>query len=167
MDYEQALPKLTEQGIRYLVVGAIGAALSGYTRATMDLDLLVDLDEKNLQKVLAFMEQAKYVPRAPVPANELLDPKKRQAWYDEKNLRAFTFVNLQNPTEDIDLLLYSPIVFGEAWDRKQTVHLNKIPIYVASIDDLITLKKGAVQNRKLPKDIYDLAALEKLQRRTT
>ena len=42
---------LNEAGARYLVIGGFAMILHGYTRGTMDVDLLVDPSEENLQKI--------------------------------------------------------------------------------------------------------------------
>ena len=156
---------LTKKDIRYLVVGAVGLILSGYTRYTADLDLLVDLETENLKKIVQVMEETNYKPRPPVPAVELIDPEKRKIWNEEKNLKAFTFIDPKNPLDNLDLLIYSDVDFDEAWKRKQTLYVNETPIYIASLEDLTFLKENAVKNRALPKDLYDLEVLKELKRR--
>lgn len=166
MVYHIILPELTKSGIRYLTVGAIGALLNGYYKTTADLDLLVDLEENNLKRLLEFLKSKSYVPQVPVAPEELLQSEKRKEWYEKKNLRAFTFIDHKNPFGNIDLLIYTVIDFNEAWSRKQTVFLDETPVFVASIDDLILLKEDAIKNRDLQKDLYDLTALKELKRRT-
>ncbi len=167
MNCETLLCELTRHEIKYLTVGAVGATLSGYPRSTSDLDILVDLGTENLSKLIDFLALNNYHPRAPVPAIELLDAKKRQTWHDEKNLRAFTFIDAKNPAGNVDLLIYASVEFNEAWQRKQVYDLDGIPVYVAALDDLILLKEDAIKNRNLSKDLYDLEALRQLKERRT
>jgi len=165
MEYKKILSTLTNNDVRYLVVGAVGLVLSGYNRNTADLDLLVDLETDNLRKVIQFMNGNSYKPRPPVPATDILDSEKRRSWTEEKNLKAFTFFDSKNPFGNIDLLIYSNIDFKGAWERKQTFYVNETPIYVASLEDLEVLKANAVKNRALPKDFQDLEAITELKRR--
>jgi hypothetical protein len=72
---------------------------------TADLDILVSLDRKNLEHLLAAMDELGYRPRLPVPVSDLLDAQKRRDWLASKNLHAFTFWNQQRPFEEIDVLL--------------------------------------------------------------
>lgn len=164
MRYPLILPKLSERKTRYLVVGAVGALLSGYFRTTADLDLLIDLNNDNLEKFLDFAKVNGYLPRAPVPAEELKNSIKRQEWHEKKGLKAFSFYDPKDPFGNIDLLIYSPVNFEEAWTRKQTIWLNETQVYVASLDDLIELKEDAIKNRTLQKDLYDLEALKRLRK---
>lgn len=165
MDYQELLPRLTLAKIRYLVAGAVGGILSGYFRTTADLDLLVDLKRQNLRRVVAFMESIRHVPRVPVPPSDLLDPRKRRVWRRDKGLRAFTFIDPKQPFGNIDLMIFSPVPFSDAWKRRETVYLQETEVHVASLADLIALKQDAIKNRSLPKDEIDLKALEELRLR--
>lgn len=49
--YFLILGKLTKQGIRYGVVGQIGASFYGSDQTTYDLDIFVEPREANLSKV--------------------------------------------------------------------------------------------------------------------
>ncbi|MFA5140355.1 MAG: nucleotidyltransferase [Elusimicrobiota bacterium] len=42
---------LNERGVRYLVIGGFAMILHGYTRGTMDVDLLVDPSPENMRKI--------------------------------------------------------------------------------------------------------------------
>jgi len=62
-----------------------------FCKATADLDLLISLDKINVQKTIVFMKRHKYFPRAPVPAEKLLDSLKKKVG-TKKHLKAFTFI---------------------------------------------------------------------------
>lgn len=47
--------KLNEAGARYVVVGGMAIIHAGYIRATMDVDLLIDVDPVNESKVLGVL----------------------------------------------------------------------------------------------------------------
>lgn len=155
--------RLSKAKIKYLVVGGVGITLSGFVRATADLDLMVSLDKENLKKIITFMRRNQYYPRAPVPATDLLDLKKREFWRKKKNLKAFTIIQNDDPTANIDLLIYNNIKFEDAWNRRQVFTLGNVKIFVASIDDLIKLKMAAVKGRSLDKDKIDLNMLYRMK----
>jgi hypothetical protein len=52
-DYEEFLESLNAHGARYLVVGAHAVAFHARPRATKDLDVFIDPDPQNGEKVLA------------------------------------------------------------------------------------------------------------------
>jgi hypothetical protein len=64
--YEDIFRALDAESVRYLVVGGTAVNLYGYVRMTVDLDIMVDLNEENLRKLLIVMEKLNYQPRAPV-----------------------------------------------------------------------------------------------------
>jgi len=153
--YEGILVELSKQNARYLVVGAVAMNAHGYFRSTYDLDIMPDLSEKNLDKFLNVLKQKKYKPRVPVNPEELKDSKKREEWYNEKNMGVFSFWR-DNDTSEIDLLIYHPIDFEKAYERKSIVHLQGINIPVASVKDLIEMKKISGRD----KDLLDIKTLE-------
>lgn len=70
MSYHKLLEELTQEGIEYLAVGGVAVILSGYIRITMDLDLLINLKEQNLRKVVNFFNNRGYKPLFPVALND-------------------------------------------------------------------------------------------------
>lgn len=59
----------------------------------------------------------------------------------------------------VDLLLKPEVPFEELLARSQEVMLNKIKIRIASLDDLILLKRRAGR----PQDLADVVQLEAIQ----
>lgn len=47
LDYLAIFKKLNEKGIRYIVTGGIAVNLYGIPRMTYDVDLILDLEDKN------------------------------------------------------------------------------------------------------------------------
>jgi hypothetical protein len=160
MNYEELLCDLSNEGIRYLTVGGVAVILTGFVRLTADLDIMVDLETRNLEKVVGFFSKRGYLPKVPVELDELLDPSKRKRWHEEKGMVAFMLYNPKDPLEKVDLLIYSGnIDFDSAYNRKMTVKREKGEIHVASIDDLIELKRGAGRE----KDLLDIKTLLKIK----
>ena len=57
MIYERIFEALNRKEVRYLVVGGVAMVLYGYGRLTVDLDLLVDLDSDNLDKLVKALNE--------------------------------------------------------------------------------------------------------------
>jgi len=52
MIYKEIFKEFELRGVRYLVVGGMAVNLYGYIRLTMDLDIMVELPDKNLLAVV-------------------------------------------------------------------------------------------------------------------
>ncbi len=71
-------------------------------------------------------------------------------------MRVFSMWNPANPMLEVDLFAEHPIDFDELWGRAAVVHLTHVAVRVASIRDLIHLKRLAGR----PQDLADVEALE-------
>ncbi|HDP80643.1 MAG TPA: hypothetical protein ENN21_07360 [Spirochaetes bacterium] len=56
-DYREMLQILSEEGVEFLIVGAYALAAHGYPRATGDIDIWVNPDTGNAQKVYAALKR--------------------------------------------------------------------------------------------------------------
>ena len=59
---------LDEARVRYLVVGGLAVVMHGYSRATYDLDLVVQLDQDNVVGAFQALGTLGYRPLVPVTA---------------------------------------------------------------------------------------------------
>ena len=71
----------------------------------------------------------------------------------------FSLRSPAHPATEIDLFVEEPFPFDEAYARASRADLGKATVVVASIADLIALKRRAGR----PKDLIDIAALELLE----
>ena len=159
MLYEEVFKEFEAKGIRYLLVGGLAVNLYGSIRFTMDMDVMVDLSEENLEKVVEVMERLGYDPRIPVPSKELTKQERRQKWMEEKGAKVFTFVHQQKPFKQVDIFLSNPIDFEEAFKKKRVITMgNEFTITLISLDDLIVLKKASGR----PRDLEDIKHLKRV-----
>lgn len=158
---EQVLGALHGARVRYLVVGGVAVVLHGHLRTTADLDLVVALDGDNALRAIEALEGLGYHPRAPVAARSFADAETRAAWVAEKDLTVFSLWSDRFPGLELDLFVREPFDFEEAWGRRVTVTLDAVTATVASLADLIALKRAAGR----PQDLADVAALEALASR--
>ncbi len=159
-DFELVFAALQREDVRYLVVGGVAVVLHGHPRFTADLDLVVGLDRDNASRAVKALAGLGYRPRAPVDASLFADPGVRQGWIDEKGLTVFTLWSPDHPATEIDLFVREPFPFTAALGRAVTVELGDLEVPVASIEDLVALKRAAGR----PKDLDDVQILEALAR---
>jgi hypothetical protein len=159
-DFDLIFGALQGAGVRYLVVGGVAVALHGHPRFTADLDLVVALDPGNARKALAALAGLGYRPRAPVDGALFADPAVRQGWIDEKGLVVFTLWSPEHPATEVDLFVREPFPFDAAWARATFASLGEVEVPVASIADLVALKRVAGR----PKDLEDIRVLEAIAR---
>jgi len=159
--YKRELARLSRAGVKYLVIGGVALGLSGYPRATLDLDLFVELSEENLNRLLKVLGRMGYEPKIPVNPEELKDPEKRKEWVRTKHAKVFTFHQPQKPYCQIDILLESPISFAGAWTRSRIVFIGGQKVHVACPEDLLHLKQLAGRKKdkediEIPKEIIQV-----------
>jgi predicted nucleotidyltransferase len=159
MIYEETFKEFELRGVRYLVVGGMAVNLYGYIRLTMDLDIMVDLSDKNLSQVVDMMEKFGYTPRLPVNPHEFISEEKRDEWIKEKGAVVFTFIDLKKPFKQIDIFLSNPIDFEEAYSRREVMTIGGAKVSIASIDDLIKMKAATAR----PRDMEDIHHLERIK----
>lgn len=146
---------LNKARIKYLVVGGVAVNLYGFIRYTGDIDILLELDEKNLLKMDKLMEEMGYIARIPVQIQELRDIKKLQQWIEEKGMKAYTYLNNKRMSPDIDILVEDSMKFKKHSKEKKVMRAWNIHVPVISYEYLIKMKERA--NRE--DDRRDLRAL--------
>ena len=160
MIYYDIFKAFDDRGLDYVVIGGVALVMHGAVRLTADLDLMVALDTENLRKLVEIMGRLKYLPRIPEPAEALLDPVKRQEWRERKHMEVFSFYAPDQPLALIDIMIREPVDYVTLRANAVSMRLHGLPVPVASLDDLIALKRQAGR----PQDLEDIRALEELRR---
>jgi len=158
MFYEQIFKKFNQHKIKYVVVGGLAVNLHGIPRMTADLDLLVEIEDKNLFKIIKCMRGMGYRPRLPVKAEELLDENNRRQWISKRNLKVFTFVHGRKIGQELDILLVSPVKFEDVYKNRVVKSAGHLKIPIVSVPDLIKMKQRT--GRQV--DIFDVGMLKLL-----
>jgi hypothetical protein len=158
--FEPIFVALENGAVRYVVVGGMATVLHGYARLTADVDLIVDQSPEEARKAIRVLQSIGFVPRAPVNAEDYADERVRRTWFDEKGMRVLSLWDPQNPMREVDLFVDNPIDFELLYERSQIVALTTTSVRIASIEDLIQLKRLA--NR--PEDQRDIEALQAIRR---
>ncbi len=164
MLYEEIIQALNKDRVDYLVAGGVAVVLHGVIRMTADLDLVLDLDTGNLKKFLSTIKTLGYRPRVPVSEKDILDPKKRRQWIEEKNMIALSFYNPKNPILLLDVLIDQeslPLRFEDMKQRSVKYKIGRLSVPLVAVDDMIVLKKAAGREQ----DKADIEALMVIKER--
>jgi predicted nucleotidyltransferase len=159
-EIERVLRVLEAAGVRYLVVGGVAVVLHGHPRFTADLDIAIALDPPNVQAAFAALATLGYQPRVPVSADAFADPAERGRLVAEKGMTVLSFASPALAMTEVDMFADPPFAFGEVHERAERVELGDVPVRVASITDVIAMKRRVGR----PKDLEDVAVLERLAR---
>lgn len=153
--YKEIFIELNNSGLKYLIIGGVAVNLYGYSRFTGDIDIILALKPKNLEKLDDLMKKMDYIERLPISIKELGDEKKLQNFIKEKGLKAYTYISRSRPQLDIDIVVEPSLDFDKYAKRANLIQIWDVELPVMSIDDLIGLKKAAGRD----KDLIDLEAL--------
>jgi hypothetical protein len=144
---------LDAAGVRYALVGGYAVALHGAVRGTVDIDLVLRWDLRNLESAETALGSLGLVSRLPVTAENVY--RFRDEYIRNRNLIAWNFYNPRDLTEQVD------IVINEDLKGKRTIDVQTQAgtIRVLSRKDLIAMKRASGR----PQDLADVDALEKLR----
>ena len=76
LDYLGIFKEFNKKKIKYIVCGGIAVNLLGIPRMTYDLDLLLKLEDKNLNKFVKLMKRLGYKAKIPVDIGDFAKKKK-------------------------------------------------------------------------------------------
>jgi hypothetical protein len=139
---------LNAEKARYLVVGAAALQLWGSTRATRDIDILIDPTPENAQRVIDALATVGLGIAKELTAEEILS-------------RAVTVVG-DSPNVDILTRAWN-LRYSDAAPSSKTFRVESVPIPAPSIEDLIESKQtGRLQDEA---DIQVLEAIRDLRDR--
>ena len=158
--YEPLFRALNASGTRYVVVGGVATVLHGYARLTADIDLITDLEESAAKSAMQALAGLGLRPRAPVDPADFADVRIRETWLHDKGMQVFSLFHPVNPILSVDVFTHHPIEFDGLHDRSETCDVGGVSVRVASIADLIFLKRLADR----PRDRDDIEKLETIAR---
>ena len=138
--------------LSYAIVGGYALALQGFVRATMDVDLVLSLTEKDFTAAEKILNSIGLQSRIPVRAQDII--KMRKEFIKERNLIAWSFVDFKNPSRQADLLITEDL----ALLKTDTIKVGGRKIKVATLEELLRMKK--ISNR--PQDQIDIENIKRL-----
>jgi len=145
-DYKDMLLSLSDENVKYLLVGAYALAVHGYPRATMDIDIWVMPSPQNADAVMRALR------RFGAPLHNLTK---------EDLQKDGTVFQIGIAPRRIDIITEaSGLRFDETFARSLSVNIDGIKVHLPSIDDLILNKRASGRT----KDLADAEALESLKK---
>jgi hypothetical protein len=160
MKIAELLKSLAEEQVRYVLVGGLAVQLHGFLRSTFDIDLVLAMNDENIVRFIAVAKRYGLIPTMPVSIDTLRNPAQIEQWYREKGMLAFALREPQIGGNVVDILVHPDVPFDQLIKNAIVGELFAMKIRIASIDDLLTMKR--IANR--PKDQLDIVALEKIKR---
>jgi predicted nucleotidyltransferase len=160
--YEEIFRAFQKQKVKYVLVGGIAVNLLGAMRNTADLDILVEMSDDNLKKIVQILKKQGYKVKQPVDPMKIADPKTRKDWIEKKHMKAFNFYK-EDELKEVDIIIESPVSFEEAEKSALRIKVDDLTLPVISIDKLIKMKRKT--DRTIDKlDIEELTKIKKLKK---
>jgi len=144
-DYRDILHALSEEKVRFILVGAYALAAHGYPRATMDIDIWVMPSPENAEAVLRALS------RFGAPLHNLTR---------EDLLKDGTIFQIGVAPRRIDIITTaSGLQFEPTYRNSISINIEGIEVRIPSIEDLILNKRSTGRTR----DLADAEALESMK----
>ncbi|MEW6675846.1 MAG: nucleotidyltransferase [Nitrospirota bacterium] len=144
MEAEKLFRLLKEHDVDFVIIGATAFPVHGYARATFDIDIFIKPDKANAERTWQALKEFGY-DMTDVSIDDLLTKKLLIRQYAvEADIHPFV----------------KGVSFDLIWKNKIRKKFGDTPVYFASLDDLIKMKKAAGR----PRDLEDLKILQNLKR---
>ena len=95
--FEPLFKALNDTGVRYVVVGGLAVVLHGHARLTLDVGLVVDLDEEQARRAIGALVGMGLHPRVPVNPRDFADRSVREGWIRDRGMQVFSMFDPSNP----------------------------------------------------------------------
>ncbi len=159
--YEEIFQAFQKQKVKYVLVGGIAVNLLGAMRSTADLDLLVEMSDENLNKIVKILKKQGYKVKQPVDPMKIADRKTREEWIEKKHMKAFNFYK-EDELKEVDIVIESPVSFEGAKKSALRIKVDDLTLPVISMENLIKMKKKT--GRAIDDlDIEELTKIKKLK----
>jgi hypothetical protein len=158
------LRALNAANVRALVVGGLAVNAHGYLRFTKDADFVIELVPDNIARAFAALATLGYRPLVPITAAQFADPRLREQWITEKEMKVLQFASDLHRQTPVDVFVIEPFGFAEEYDRALAAALElpgeepTVARYVA-ISTLIEMKAAVARTQDL-EDIKHLHWIE-------
>lgn len=161
--YEEILRAFQKQKVKYVLVGGIAGNLLGLMRSTADLDILVEMSDDNLKKIVKILKRLNYRVEQPVDPLKIADRQVRENWIKNKHMKTFNFYK-NDEFKEVDIIIESPVTFEEGEKSAILIRIDDLRVPVISIDNLIKMKKKT--DRAVDRlDIEELNRIKRLKKK--
>lgn len=146
---------LDKEKVTYALVGGYAVALQGAVRGTVEADIAIRISKASFLAVERALKGLGLESRLPVTGEQVFDF--REEYIQNRNLIAWSFYNPRKPIEVVDI----PLTEDATKIRVDRIKLSDVVVRVASVEDLIRMKKVSAR----PQDLADIDALKRLRRK--
>jgi hypothetical protein len=143
---------LADRGVRYAVVGGYAVALHGAVRGTVDVDIAVGWNLKNLENAELAMGDIGLQSRLPITAADVF--QFRNEYVENRNLTAWNFFNSGDQSQQVDII----ITYDLKGKRTKRVETFEGPVIILGKSDLMKMKTQSGR----PQDKEDVLALKEI-----
>lgn len=147
----EIIDSFDKEKLRYALVGGYALALHGLVRATMDVDLVIRLTLKDYELAEKCLKNIGLTSRLPIRAADII--QMRTEYIQNRNLIAWSFVDYQSPSRQVDILITSDL--NEL--KTQKISIGGRKINVITLDQLLKMKKEAGR----PQDLLDVENIKR------
>jgi hypothetical protein len=157
---KEMLVTLANAGVEFVVGGGVACVLHGVERVTLDLDVAVQMNSANLDRLICAVERLDLKPRVPVSLADIGDPDFVRAMVTEKGALVFSLADFNNPLRHLDIFLSPALSFERLSKGATWFDIGDAKVRVASKELLIQIKNEITPLR--PKDVLDVQELSRL-----
>jgi uncharacterized nucleotidyltransferase DUF6036 len=151
----ELVQRLAEAKVDFVVVGGIAVVVQAQARYTDDLDICYSIEPDNLERLGDLLVELSAALRG-ISEDVPFEP-------DARTLRQTQILCLSTPLGGLDLLVdpAGAPPYPKLRARAEAIDIEGAEVRVASIDDMIAMKRAAGR----PQDLIDVEALEIAKRR--
>ena len=146
MDTEDLLRLLNVHKVDFAIIGATAFPIHGYARATLDIDIFIRPEPKNVSRVFEALKDFGY---------DLSDITLKDLSTQKVLIRQYLVETDIHP-------FVTGVTFDQIWKNRVTGTYGSEKVFYASLDDLIIIMKEAAGR---PKDLEDLKVLRILKQK--
>ncbi len=157
--YQEVFEALNKAKIDYLVCGGAAVVILGFSRLTIDLDIIASLEKDNLKNLYNVLKKLSYKSNIPIREEEFIQKENLNKLAREKNMKVVSFYNTKDPFKVIDIGVNLPDI-PKILKNKKYIKIKNISIPIIFIDDLIKMKKNLAR----PQDLIDVENLNRIKK---
>ena len=147
----QVCKALEAEKVTYAIVGGYAVALHGVVRGTVDVDIAIQWNLKNLKKAEKALKELGLISLLPLDATNIF--QFRDEYVANRNLIAWNFYNPLNPTQQVDLLINYDLNGPKV---TKLIKTGVGSIRILNLDELVQMKTKSGR----PQDLEDVKALK-------
>lgn len=151
MKLKDLVTALKKEKINYMIVGGYAVNFHGYSRNTVDIDIIIKFTLSNLKKIEKILNDMGLVSKLPIDAVSIF--KFRNEYIKNRNLVAWNFYSELDPTDQVDILITHDV----SDFKSEKFRVGNMEFKVIAKDDLIKMKKKSGRD----KDLLDIKELTK------